>query len=314
MSTYKTISCSVTGYRKKLDGLQCEDATKVVHTAAATIVAVADGHGDKKCVYASIGAKLATNAACKTLKTYLQRASKNASAYWNGLRKEIAIDIAKKFANDVLSDYRSRCKDQITDQDVLELRDHIKGLLANEQKEMSAEAIREKYIKKHKLDTELSKILLLYGTTVRATVLTDSYLFNCGLGDGDTVAVIDGNLEWLLPQSEAYACETASLCEPIDYIVDSFVFSFIACKKDARVSDPVGDNSVDISTLVIATDGFRNSFFSQFKFEEKVRAIADAAHAKERSLTVSKLKRLYEKLSAESVFQDDISTIVVTKT
>ena len=70
MRTYKTISCAVTGYRKKMDGLPCEDATKVRHTLKGTIIAVADGHGDKRCLFASVGAKLATKAVCDILKIY----------------------------------------------------------------------------------------------------------------------------------------------------------------------------------------------------------------------------------------------------
>lgn len=314
MSTYKTISCSVTGYQKKLEGLPCEDAIKVVHTATATIVAVADGHGDRRCVFASIGARLATKAACEVLKAYLRKVPPNAVVYWNSLRREIAIRISKAFTNLVLSDYRFRCKDQITEHEALELRNHITELLSDDQKEMSPEAVREKYIKKNKLDKELSKILLLYGTTVRATVLTDSYLFNCGLGDGDTIAVINGNVEWLLPKSVAYECETASLCEPIEDVVDSFAFSFVECKNTTKVKDAVSDNSAVISTLILATDGFRNSFYSYSMFEKKVKAIADAAHSQEYFLKRAKLKKLYEKLSTESVFQDDISTVFAIRT
>ena len=53
MRTYKTISCSVTGYRKKRENIPCEDATTVLRASRGTIVAVADGHGDLKVSFTS---------------------------------------------------------------------------------------------------------------------------------------------------------------------------------------------------------------------------------------------------------------------
>lgn len=310
MRAYKTISCSVTGYRKKLDDLPCEDATKVLHTLKGTLIAVADGHGDKRCLFASTGARLATKAACEILKLYLKAVAGDAAAYWNSLRREIAMDIAKTFAYYVLSDYKSRCKERITEQEVLELQQHIREYFKQSDKSLTPSELREKFINRKRLDDKLSKILFLYGTTVRASVLTDSYIFNCALGDGDTIAVINDCVEWLLPQTEAYGCETASLCEPFETVMDSFMFSFVECKSSAyQCDDVVRDTSVFVPALILSTDGFRNSFFSSSLFEKKVLDITEAAQMNKKESRVSNLKLLYEKLSMESVFQDDISTI-----
>lgn len=315
MRAYKTVSCSVTGYRKKIENLPCEDATRVLHTLKGTLIAVADGHGDKRCLFASTGAKLATRAACEILKLYLKAVVGDASAYWNSLRREIAMDIAKTFAYYVLSDYKSRCKGRITEQEVLELQQHIWEYFRQSDKSLTPSELREKFINRKRLNDKMGEILLLYGTTVRASVLTDSYVFNCALGDGDTIAVINGRVEWLLPQTEAYGCETASLCEPFETVIDSFMFSFVECKSFACSSDDaVRDTSVYVPALILSTDGFRNSFFSSSLFEKKVLEIAEAVQINKKGSRVSNLKLLYEKLSMESVFQDDISTIFAIRT
>ena len=298
-----------------MDDLPCEDATKVVRTLKGTIVAVADGHGDKRCLFASIGAKLAVDAACDVLKLYLKSVTGEASTYWNGLRREIATDISQTFACYVVNDYQSRRKEHITDQEVLALQEHIRGYFAVSEDSMSPEKLRNKYLNRKRFNDRLGQILFLYGTTVRASVLTDSYLFHCALGDGDTIAVIHDRVEWLLPQAEAYGCETASMCEPFETVVDSFLFSFVECRKsDAQVARSITDTGVCVPVVLLATDGLRNSFFSPVLFEEKIKEMCGAAYRNKAEVRVSNLKRLYEKLSMESVFQDDISTIIAVRT
>ena len=315
MRAYRTVSCSVTGYRKMVDALPCEDSTRVVHTKTGTILAVADGHGDKRCLFATVGSRMATKAATNVLRRYLNAVKGDASVYWNSLRDEIAKDIAKAFACYVIDDYRIRCKDRITYQEASELQRHISEYFQNIGEAMTPNEIREKYIYKKRLNERICSILFLYGTTVRATVLTDSYLFNCALGDGDTIAIIDDRVEWLLPKSEAYDCETTSLCEPIETVIESFVFSFIQCRSLLDLEDSkISDTSVCVSSVLLSTDGFRNSFFSQCVFEKKIIDLLRSAQSNIKTLKRCKLKTLYEKLSMESVFQDDISTIIAIRT
>ena len=117
-----------------------------------------------------------------------------------------------------------------------------------------------------------------------------------------------------MPQAEAFECETASLCESFETIVDSFVFSFVECRATRENgNDNISDTSVYAPMVMLATDGFRNSFFSPFLFEQKVKDIGESACLNKRAVRVANLKLLYEKLSKESVFQDDISTIIATR-
>ena len=196
-----------------------------------------------------------------------------------------------------------------------ELKQHIREYFKSSDEALTPARVREKYLNKKKLDDKLGDILFLYGTTVRASVLTDSYIFNCALGDGDTVAVINGRVEWLLPQAEAFKCETASLCEPFESVIDSFLFSFVECQKsNSQGKSSVNDTSLFVPTIMLGTDGLRNSFFSMALFEKKVLDISMSAHLNKKGARASCLKLLYEKLSMESVFQDDISTVIAIRT
>ena len=314
MRTYKTISCSVTGYRKKRENIPCEDATTVLRASRGTIVAVADGHGDKRCLFASVGARLAVRAACNVLKLYLSKVAGNASIYWNSLRQEIAIDIAKAFADSAVEDFKARCSERITQQEVSELKRHIREYFKGSDDALTPTELREKYINNKKWNDKLGSILFLYGTTVRASVLTDCYIFSCALGDGDSVAVINDRIEWLLPKSEAFECETASLCEPFEFVIDSFLFSFVECKKESpQGKGRVKDTGMFVPTVLLATDGLRNSFLSDSLFEKKMLEISRAAHLNSREAKPSRLRLLYEKLSRESAYQDDISTVIAIR-
>ena len=313
MRVYNTMSCSVRGYRKQLTHSPCEDATKVVHTHKGTIIAVADGHGDARCTLASVGAKLATDAACSVLGRYLKGAPQKPSEWWNSQRNQIAAEIWQNFALSVVEDYRGQINSKLSDEMAIMVKERIKSYFCLSDEVLTPDEMRERYAKQQMVDKTLENILFLYGTTVRASVLTESYLFNCALGDGDTIALIDDRVEWLLPQTELFGTETASLCEPAEDVVNSFLFSYVPCVADALQDEPYEEGAVFAPTVLLATDGFRNSFFSEAGFKEKIKELSGEAHSLKKPLRQGRLKRLYEKLSRESVFQDDISTVIATR-
>jgi hypothetical protein len=245
------------------------------------------------------------------LRSYLKAATGDPARYWSDRRTEIAATIAQTFALYVLDDYALRCKGRLSAPEVGELEQHIRGYFSQSSEELAPAEIRERYLRKKQADDRLAEILYLYGTTVRASVLTDRYLFNCALGDGDTVAVIGDRVEWLLPSSEAFSCETASLCESFETVVGSFLFSFVTCgSMDESEESRLWDTSVFVPTVMLATDGLRNSFFSGTLFEKKILDISKAAHLGRREAKTAGLKRLFERLTMESVYQDDISAVL----
>ncbi len=311
MSGRSTLSCSVTGYRKQRIGRPCEDATRVLHTRGATIAAVADGHGDARCLYANIGAALAVRAATDVLKSLLSAMGEEPPAdFWNSRRRVVAEEVVRTFSRLAVKDFATRCPDSLPDAERDELYEHIQGLYRARDEVLSPDEMRVRYALRRGREERLARILHLYGTTVRASVMTDTYLFNLALGDGDTIAVSDGRVEWLLPPTAAYATETASLCESADCVVEDFLFSYVELRAapglptltDLALRDPV---------LLLATDGLRNAFFSDEAFAERVRAMAEAARTENRRVLLRKLRTLYGKLSRASVYQDDISSVMV---
>lgn len=313
MRSCKTVSCSVTGYRKQLSHAPCEDATKVLHVKGGTIIAVADGHGDKRCLFASVGAQLAVRAACEVLKRHLKTVKHHAAEYWNSVRDRVAGEIAQRFAQLVLEDYGFRCPNQVTLSELTALQYHVATYFQERDQAYTPDRLREIYMERKQLGDRVGKILYLYGTTIRAVVLTDAYLFNCALGDGDSLAVIGDRVEWLLPQANAYECETESLCEPMETVVRSFDFSFVELQPSSARGDRISDVHLEVSAVILATDGLRNSFLSDALFTAKIREITDALCSGKRSVTAAHLKALYRKLSMESVFQDDISTVIAVR-
>lgn len=309
MMKNKTISCRVTGYRKLIDGKPCEDATRVVHLKTATIVAVADGHGDHRCVFAHIGSELAVRAACEALKLYYVKIkNEDPSVYWNSSRIEIAQCVVQTFSRFAFSDYITRCPEVANLEEQKEIFDHIDGMYTINKEACTPDEIRKKYAQKKRAGDKLRQILYLYGTTVRASLVSDKYMFHMALGDGDTMILVHDSVEWVLPKSEAYECETASLCEDPEDVLNDFVFSYTELRQNDHETEKLDDVSICAQMLILSTDGLRNSFYSERALEHKIRIVAECAELESKRIS-KKLKALFSKLTQESVFQDDISAV-----
>lgn len=314
MNTPKTISCSVTGYRKQLEGKPCEDATRVIRLKNATILSVADGHGDPRCLFAHIGSRLAVRAACDVLKKYYKRIGKeDPSVYWNARRTEIAQDIVKCFSCYAVEDYSARCPSSITSDEQKTVFDYIDKEFVQSKESCTPEQIRQRYTQRKRIGDKLQSILFLYGTTLRASLITDRYMFHLAIGDGDTVILVDDRIEWVLPKAEAFECETASLCESAEDAVNDFLFSYTEIKAELAEKTKLSDLGVCPQMIALSTDGLRNSFYSDTSFADKMAEI----YKNEKNGDVKHLriiKTLFSKLTRESAFQDDVSAIfAVTK-
>lgn len=311
MKSINTVSCSVTGYRKILENASCEDSFKVTHLKDMTIMSIADGHGDSKCLFSNIGSKIAVKAAVETLKTYAKKINESdASVYWNSHRLEIAQFLVKRFANEVINDYVVRRKSQITAIEAEELKMYISEQYTPNRLTCSPNEIRQLYERKKRLANRIQEILYFYGTTVRATVLTGTYIFSMALGDGDTIVVLDDGVEWLLPQGAAFECETASLCDDWSIVVEEFVFSFIDITGTGpKDTQDISQNNIKPKMVALCTDGLRNSFIAERFFKAMMQQVSCELCGKGAFRMSSVLKPLFEKLSRESVFQDDITAV-----
>lgn len=286
---------------------------RVVRLKNATIAAVADGHGDSSCLFADVGADLATKAACEVLRKNLKEQEGKPAVFWNSRRTETAQDVKKTFSRLVLEDCQTRYPEFFELGEYPALKSYVEKLYCQLDEPLSPEQIRVRYRHLMQCRDRIHALLHLYGTTVRASLLTKDYIFSFALGDGDTVAITEGNVEWIIPQSEVYACETDSLCDDPERMEMEFLFSFAEVKtEDGERKKGLSDLRLENPILLLSTDGFRNAFISDRLFCDKVREIgALAEDGKNRSVT-KKLKRLFDKLSMGSVYQDDISMVLLS--
>lgn len=312
MNTPKTISCSVTGYRKQLEGKPCEDATRVVRLKNATVLSVADGHGDPRCLFAHIGSRLAVRAACDILKKYYKRIGKeDPSVYWNARRTEIAQDIVKCFSCYAVEDYSARCPSSITSDEQKTVFDYIDKEFMQSKERCTPEQIRQRYTQRKRIGDRLQSILYLYGTTLRASLITDRYMFHLAIGDGDTVILVGDRVEWVLPKAEAFECETASLCECAEDAVNDFLFSYTEIDGELAEKTKLSDLGVCPQMIALSTDGFRNSFSCDVRYQEKICDIYQKVVKKRKEQVHRKITVLFDSLSKNSVYQDDISMVIL---
>mgnify|MGYP001069170263 FL=1 len=307
MNTLKTISCSVTGYRKQLEGKPCEDATRVIRLKNAMVLSVADGHGDPRCLFAHIGSRLAVRAACDVLKKHYKRIGKeDLSVYWNARRTEIAQNIVKCFSCYAVEDYSARCPSSITSDEHNAILDFIDKVFLSEKESCTPDQIRIRYTQRKRIGDRLQSILYLYGTTLRASLITNRYMFHLAIGDGDTVILVDDRVEWVLPKAEAFECETASLCESAEDAVNDFLFSYTEIKAELAEKTKLSNLGVCPQMIALSTDGLRNSFYSDTSFANKMAEIyKNEKNGDDKHLRY--IKNMFSKLTRESAFQDDVS-------
>ncbi len=304
--TYRTFSCCRRGYAKLRRDALCQDAVAVKSFPYGQILAVADGHGDRRCLYSHLGASFAVQAACAVLKALAGACPKQGSShYYNSQREEIALRIFARYARLCLSDFSEKYPEKLSCQAVEELYLFAQDREDTEGQTFTPDQVRERRRLRHDREERLGRILYLYGTTLRATVIGPAYLFHLGLGDGDTVLhFADGTALWALPQSEAYACETSSLCEGKDSVVSTMQFSY---QSLAPGKELLTDLSKAPVLITLSTDGLRNSFLSQADFSKKLQQVGHAFSERPREQVLRSVRRLLDRLSRESVFQDDIT-------
>ncbi len=309
MKTFRTLSCKVTGYRKKAAGKPCEDALKVVKGGKYTVIAAADGHGDSRCIFADVGAAIAVKSACDIITGYTRKLNKRdlPSEFWNSQRQEIAADIVRRYAELCLADYENKFANKLSSAEKEMVEEYIIEFNKKSEAVLSPNEIREKYARRKTAKDSLEKVLYLYGTTLRASLVCDEYVFSLAIGDGDTVMLTDRGIRWLIPKSPAYETSTYSMCDDFSSILSEFMFSYGELKSGVRAG--ISENSHDMKMIVLCTDGFRNSFFDDGDFVLKLEDIYASVCKKGTRPLSRPMKRLFARLSRQSVYQDDISAV-----
>lgn len=304
-------SLRVQGFYKKENDLSCEDAFKTRPFPKGQILAVADGHGDPKCIHAERGSRIACEVAAEVLFRFAEKMHRRSpSEYWNESRTEIAEAIVLGFRHAVIDDYFSIHADEGVGDGGAAEREALHALidksLERERLVIGGDGEEARRAERERKRT-VSKITLLYGTTLRASVLSERYVFSLAVGDGDTVALLEGGERiWLIPKDEAFSTHTESMCEEPADLVGNFYFSFLplVCGK-RKAAD-----SYALRALVLSTDGLRNSFYSDGGYTDFLADVTEKLREKGEKTYARSLRRRLETLTRDSCYGDDITLLI----
>lgn len=303
---YHVVTRSATGYKKVLRDMPCEDAVGIVRFKKAVICAVADGHGDPKCKYASIGSRLATETACGILRDAVTGIPNITTQYdyFCDCRDEIAQQIVLEWNKAVFEDFLTKVDNHKAVQVKNAMFEYIDSMFSPTGKQMSMEETRCYYADRDALADFLHQITKLYGTTLNAVVATENFIFCIGIGDGDIIAVQGKRVDWLLPPSEQFSTRTESLCYKPQAAFEAF--HSVVIRKTKSKSRRLSDTGIKPDYILLASDGLRNSFLSDEHFVDRLISIGN-----EKSCGYVKFQRnsqrWIEQLTKDSLYQDDIT-------
>ncbi len=180
-------------------------------TRPPLIMAVADGHGSAKSFRSDRGSRFAGQVVVNTLKAFFDRLEEpaNFSLIKRSAEEHLPPDMVRQWEKAVLDD-------------------------------LAADPLPP--------ETDAPNPLLVYGATLLAVLVTDTFICYWQLGDGDIVTVWDnGQIERPLPKDERlFANETTSLCQKEAW--RNFRFRF----------QPITEQAPRL--ILLTTDGYPNSF------------------------------------------------------
>ncbi len=298
---------TVTGYKKQLRNKVCEDAVLLKRVKDGVICAVADGHGDPKCRYANIGARLAVETACEVLRAVYDGSPSTKALDKNCAdnREAIIKEIIMRWNAKVFGDFLDKPEGEEYAEIGLDVLSYIDEIFSTPSHKMSIVETRAYYERRDKYEELLHKAALLYGTTLNAVLSTDKFIFCIGIGDGDIVAVQGKKMHWLLPAGEQFSTRTESLCWKPNKAFDAFKTVAII-KSKSKKSKSYMETGVNPDFILISTDGLRNSFLDDEDFMEKIISINS-----EVATGYSKFQRNSQKWigqrTKDSLYQDDIT-------
>src|SRR5665648_103891 len=146
------------------------------------IIAVADGHGSKKCFRSDIGSKFAVDVLLKIFSKHLLRKTfDNLQSGFSGMSQDLAKAIHQQWLEKVTT--------------------HLERNPFTPEEEL----VDPKVLKNQKIS---------YGTTLLGALITPNYIIYLQLGDGDILVVSDNAVMRPIPKDEnLIANETYSLCD-----------------------------------------------------------------------------------------------------
>ena len=150
---------SVRGASHIRKGTECQDSCRVESLSdSAAVIAAADGHGSESCPFSSIGAKIAVEVFCSSMKEIL--GSFEGSSYM--LRSYLSREGNMKIPESIETEWKRRV-----------MLDHIRNG-------------REPLVSEPDADGA-NGVYKLYGTTLLGLLITTEFVFAFQIGDGDIV-------------------------------------------------------------------------------------------------------------------------------
>jgi len=224
---------------------------------APALLAVADGHGSPKSFRSNVGAELAVEVTIRTLRDFLVGVKDaTPSVVKNRAEQQFPVEIAKNWREEVSGHFQAH---PFTPEELDRL-----------EKEAGT-AARQSV-------TADGRHFVVYGATILAIAVTDSFILYAQLGDGEILTVPSTNGESVRPMppdAELIANETTSLC--MDEAWQRFRIRF----QHLHESVP--------AMIMLSTDGYPNSFrdfegFAQAGTDLLKIFAADGSEAIERDL------------------------------
>jgi hypothetical protein len=225
--------------------IPCQDAADAflgIHDTLG-MAFVADGHGGIKYFRSQKGSLLAVNVAIKSLSDFYGTTARQKAAFFN---KKLISDEQKK--QEIINNLK-----QLEGSIIYQWRNEVTEDLQNNPLTEAEIAI----CKANNIDfNDPSGLILLYGSTLLAALISENFWFVIQIGDGLSVILEnDGNATLPIPEDERLAFgRTTSLCD-----------------SDAIQNFREAFGLTSIKGITVATDGVADSFepekYLQFNIE-----------------------------------------------
>lgn len=174
---------SVRGASHIRKGTECQDSCRVESLSdSAVVIAAADGHGSESCPFSSVGAKIAAEVFCSSMKEILD--SFEGSSYM--LRSYLSREGNMKIPESIETEWKRRV-----------MLDHIRSG-------------RDPQIPEPD-DAAANSVYKLYGTTLLGLLITTDFVFAFQIGDGDIVLVSRNGVQYAVESEKILGVETYSL-------------------------------------------------------------------------------------------------------
>lgn len=271
-------------------GLENQDAAfgHISESETGTVIsaAVADGHGSPKSFRSSVGSHKAVEVAREAIQSFVAQSGpeQSLSLVKDAATRTLPLTIVRRWREAVAAD--------------LETNPVILAEWERLEREAGSD-VREK-LERQMADGD-SERLVIYGSTLLAALLTETFSLYLQLGDGEILILRDGEPKAVSPITESdpdlVANETTSLCS-----------------KDAqwrfRTEFSVRSGAAPPRLVLLTTDGYPNSFQSQDGFRQVASDLV-AMFENEGAEAVGKnLPQWLEESSAQGS-GDDMSVVLI---